>query len=276
MSVSMRLTRVGGKKDPVWRVVVADRRSPRDGRVIETIGRYNAQTEPSTIVLDEERVKLWLSRGAQPSDTVRKLLKIQGIDAHRATMRELLVYLARALVDQPDASRSSSSRRTTARSCSSCRWPTMTTARSSGAGDAPRRRSAPWSRLRRSRTTAASSSTSSSRRPLLAGYVGRPHGLDGSFHVVRADPELLAGREDAAAGRAPRRARRAAPARPRGRSCASRAAARREDGRGAARHGAARAASPRRRRWRRASSGRASSRAAAWSTASARSAWWSG
>ena len=49
MSVSMRLTRVGGKKDPVWRVVVADARSPRDGRVIETIGRYNAQTEPSTI-----------------------------------------------------------------------------------------------------------------------------------------------------------------------------------------------------------------------------------
>ena len=81
MSVSMRLTRVGGKKDPVWRVVVADRRSPRDGRVIETIGRYNAQTEPSTIVLDEERTKLWLSRGARPSTTVRKLLKIQGIEA---------------------------------------------------------------------------------------------------------------------------------------------------------------------------------------------------
>ena len=66
-----------------WRVVVADKRSPRDGRVIETIGRYNAQTEPSTVVLDEERAKLWLSRGAQPSDTVSKLLKIQGIDAPR-------------------------------------------------------------------------------------------------------------------------------------------------------------------------------------------------
>ncbi len=71
----------------------------------------------------------------------------------------------------------------------------MTTARSSGAGDAPRKRSAPWSRLRRSRTTAASSSTSSTET-LLAGYVGRPHGLDGSFHVVRGDPELLAGREE--------------------------------------------------------------------------------
>src|SRR5688500_9278331 len=72
----------------------------------------------------------------------------------------------------------------------------MTTGRSSGAGDAPRRRSAPWSRLRRSRTTAASSSTSSSSRTLLAGYVGRPHGLDGSFHVVRADAGLLAGRDE--------------------------------------------------------------------------------
>jgi small subunit ribosomal protein S16 len=80
MSVRMRLTRVGGKKDPIWRVVIADQRSPRDGRVIETIGRYNAQTNPSTIVLDEDRVRLWLTRGAQPSETVRKLLRTQGID----------------------------------------------------------------------------------------------------------------------------------------------------------------------------------------------------
>ena len=79
MAVSMRLTRVGGKKDPVWRVVVADRRSPRDGRFIETVGRYNAQTEPSTISIDEDRVRHWLSQGAQPTDQVRKLLKTQGI-----------------------------------------------------------------------------------------------------------------------------------------------------------------------------------------------------
>ena len=79
MSVSMRLTRIGGKKDPVWRVVVADARSPRDGRVIETIGRYNAQTDPSTIQIDEERARHWLGQGAQPSDAVRKLLKTQGI-----------------------------------------------------------------------------------------------------------------------------------------------------------------------------------------------------
>ena len=79
MSVSMRLTRIGGKKDPVWRVVVADSRTPRDGRVIETIGRDNAQTEPSTISIDEDRARHWLGQGAQPSDAVRKLLKTQGI-----------------------------------------------------------------------------------------------------------------------------------------------------------------------------------------------------
>jgi small subunit ribosomal protein S16 len=79
MSVRLRLTRVGGKKDPMWRVVVADQRSPRDGRVIEAVGRYNAQTNPSTIVLDEERVRAWLARGAQPTRTVRKLLRTQGI-----------------------------------------------------------------------------------------------------------------------------------------------------------------------------------------------------
>jgi small subunit ribosomal protein S16 len=80
VSVRLRLTRVGGKKDPIWRVVVADQRSPRDGRVIETIGQYNAQTNPSTIKIDEERARTWLARGAQPSNTVRKLLRIQGIN----------------------------------------------------------------------------------------------------------------------------------------------------------------------------------------------------
>ena len=79
MAVRLRLTRIGGKKDPVWRVVVADQRSPRDGRVMETVGQYNAQTDPSTIVLDEERIRSWLERGAQPTDTVRKLMRIQGI-----------------------------------------------------------------------------------------------------------------------------------------------------------------------------------------------------
>jgi small subunit ribosomal protein S16 len=72
---------VGGRKNPVWRVVVADQRSPRDGRVIETVGRYNAQTEPSEIVLNEERIQHWIARGAQPTGTVRKLMRAKGIGA---------------------------------------------------------------------------------------------------------------------------------------------------------------------------------------------------
>jgi small subunit ribosomal protein S16 len=71
---------VGGKKDPIWRIVAADQRSPRDGRVIEIVGQYNAQTDPSTIKVDEEKVRAWLAKGAQPTDTVRKLLRIQGIE----------------------------------------------------------------------------------------------------------------------------------------------------------------------------------------------------
>jgi small subunit ribosomal protein S16 len=80
MAVRLRLTRIGGKKDPVWRIVATDQRSPRDGRVIEILGHYNAQTDPSTIKVDEEKVRGWLERGAQPTDTVRKLLRTQGID----------------------------------------------------------------------------------------------------------------------------------------------------------------------------------------------------
>jgi small subunit ribosomal protein S16 len=75
MSVRVRLTRVGSKKNPIWRVVVSDQRSPRDGRFIETIGHYNPQTDPSTIVIDEERFKHWVSRGAQPTNTVKQLVK---------------------------------------------------------------------------------------------------------------------------------------------------------------------------------------------------------
>jgi small subunit ribosomal protein S16 len=75
MSVRVRLTRVGSKKNPIWRVVVADQRSPRDGRFIETIGHYNPQTEPSTIVLDRERFDHWVARGAQPTGTVTQLVR---------------------------------------------------------------------------------------------------------------------------------------------------------------------------------------------------------
>lgn len=80
MSVRLRLTRIGGKKDPIWRVVVADQRSPRDGRIIETIGRYNPQTDPSSVAIDADRAREWLRRGAQPTAQVRKLLRTQGID----------------------------------------------------------------------------------------------------------------------------------------------------------------------------------------------------
>ncbi len=72
---------MGSNKNPQWRIVVADRRSPRDGRTIETIGHYNPQTEPSTIVLDADRARHWLERGALPSNTVAGLLRTQGIDA---------------------------------------------------------------------------------------------------------------------------------------------------------------------------------------------------
>lgn len=75
MPVRVRLTRVGSKKNPIWRVVVADGRSPRDGRFIETVGHYNPQTQPSTIVLDQERLQHWIDRGAQPSGTVKKLMR---------------------------------------------------------------------------------------------------------------------------------------------------------------------------------------------------------
>ena len=79
MAVKLRLTRVGSKKNPIYRVVAADSRSPRDGKFIEIVGRYNPQTDPSTIELNEEKVKDWLSKGAQPTESVRRLLKIKNI-----------------------------------------------------------------------------------------------------------------------------------------------------------------------------------------------------
>jgi small subunit ribosomal protein S16 len=79
MAAKIRLARVGSKKNPIYRVVVADSRSPRDGRFIEIVGRYNPQAHPSVIELDEAKIKDWLAKGAQPSDPVRKLLKVKGI-----------------------------------------------------------------------------------------------------------------------------------------------------------------------------------------------------
>jgi small subunit ribosomal protein S16 len=79
MTTAIRLTRRGSKKAPTYRIVVADSRRPRDGKFIETIGFYNPLTDPSTIEVDETKAKHWLGCGAQPSDTVRQLLKLKGI-----------------------------------------------------------------------------------------------------------------------------------------------------------------------------------------------------
>ena len=79
MAVRMRLTRVGSKKNPIYRVVVADSRAPRDGRFIDIVGRYNPQLEPSLIELDEGKVRDWLGKGAQPTESVRRLLKTQNL-----------------------------------------------------------------------------------------------------------------------------------------------------------------------------------------------------
>jgi len=79
LAVKLRLTRVGSKKNPIYRVVAADSRSPRDGRFIEIVGRYNPQTEPSTIELDEDKVRGWLEKGAQPTESVARLLKIKNL-----------------------------------------------------------------------------------------------------------------------------------------------------------------------------------------------------
>ena len=79
MSVKIRLKRIGSKKRPFYRIVVADSRSPRDGRFIESVGTYNPLTEPETVTLEEESILGWLNNGAQPSDTVRNILSRQGV-----------------------------------------------------------------------------------------------------------------------------------------------------------------------------------------------------
>ena len=77
--VKIRLRRMGAKKAPFYRVVVADSRSPRDGRCIEEIGTYNPLTEPATVHIDGEKAQAWIKNGAQPTDTVRTLLKNAGV-----------------------------------------------------------------------------------------------------------------------------------------------------------------------------------------------------
>ncbi len=85
MSVRVRLTRVGSKKNPIWRLVVSDQRSPRDGRFIEVVGHYDPLTDPPTIKVEAERARHWLSVGAKPSPTVEGLLKRAGVIDASAT-----------------------------------------------------------------------------------------------------------------------------------------------------------------------------------------------
>ena len=86
MAVKLRLMRMGKKKQPTYRVVAADSRSPRDGRFIEIIGTYEPRSEPSVVKIDNAKVVKWLSDGAQPTDTVQKLLQISGAwDEFKAT-----------------------------------------------------------------------------------------------------------------------------------------------------------------------------------------------
>ena len=79
MAVKIRLARFGSKKAPFYRIVVADSRSPRDGRYIERVGTYNPRTQPSDIQVNEEKAREWLGKGAQPTNQVRKLLKVSGV-----------------------------------------------------------------------------------------------------------------------------------------------------------------------------------------------------
>ncbi|MDE0136944.1 MAG: 30S ribosomal protein S16 [bacterium] len=87
MAVKIRLRRMGKKKQPTYRVVVADARSPRDGRIIESIGRYDPRREPSLVEIDNDRARYWLGTGAQPTDRVQKLLEISGAVAQPKVSR---------------------------------------------------------------------------------------------------------------------------------------------------------------------------------------------
>ncbi len=79
MAVKIRLKRMGAKKSPFYRIVVADERSPRDGRIIETVGTYDSTLDPAVVKIDEEKAMAWMLKGAQPTDTVRSMFSKQGL-----------------------------------------------------------------------------------------------------------------------------------------------------------------------------------------------------
>ena len=87
MAVKIRLNRMGAKKNPYYRIVVADSRAPRDGRFIEVLGNYDPSQQPALVNVDEEKVIDWMRKGAQPTDTVKNLLSKQGIMAKFAAAR---------------------------------------------------------------------------------------------------------------------------------------------------------------------------------------------
>ena len=89
---------MGARNNPIWRVVATDQRSPRDGRFIEVLGHYNPQTDPSTIELDEEKIRGWIQQGAQPSRNRQEAAEGEGDHG----LKELLEFLAKTLVDHPD------------------------------------------------------------------------------------------------------------------------------------------------------------------------------
>jgi len=104
MAVRIRLTRKGKKKQPTYRVIVADWRSPRDGRYIEQIGRYDPRQEPSIVEIDNDRAAYWLSVGAQPSDAVRKLLEISGaLEARPVKIKNAKVHVVDEAAQVEDA-----------------------------------------------------------------------------------------------------------------------------------------------------------------------------
>ena len=120
MAVKLRLTRVGKTKQPQYRIVAADARSPRDGRFIEILGHYNPRTEPSTLSIDNDKAVKWLSQGAQPTDRVRKLLEISGASGAvrllevvvsestaapttAPTASKVLAHIVSSIVDDPAA-----------------------------------------------------------------------------------------------------------------------------------------------------------------------------
>ena len=104
MAVKIRLTHKGKKKQPTYRVVVADERSPRDGRYIEQIGRYDPRQEPSVVEIENERAEYWLSVGAQPSDAVRKLLEISGaLEARPVKVKDQKVHVVDEAAQAVDA-----------------------------------------------------------------------------------------------------------------------------------------------------------------------------